>query len=217
MNSSQQNTGAKQLGVFSAVMPALALLVSFSFVAFPAIESYGFLKRASPNSSMIMVGNGVYDFQVPADRLAHFVISSAAMQLVNPITLLNAPGFLVYSLGAGITGHSAHWSPSSVDPFIWRVIVIPLCAIPAWWFIGRGIDGLFRRRRLRMADRIVSVMLAVGALALSISLRFGLTPQERAGQDTLPWFIAGFAWWAVLFAIPFGAWLYHRFHAVQTA
>jgi hypothetical protein len=203
------------MGLFSLIVPVLALLVSASIVLFPALARYESLKNAPRSRDdkgivRVVVGTGLIQLGIPADRLGRFVLEAEAMRGEGLSSFLNAPGKLLYSLLAAMTGHNGNWFPQSADPFIWRVAMVSLCAIPSWWFVGRGLDGLFREQPLFRADLIVSLALLSITGTLSAVLRIGLSDEERAGEGLLPWFLGGLACWAVLFAVPFGAWLYQR-------
>ena len=68
-----------------------------------------------------------------------------------------------------------------------------------------------RARASRRADLVAGVTLFTLFLVLSAGLRFGLSPEERAGQDVLFWgYIYGFALWAGLMTIPIVAWFRQR-------
>lgn len=214
------NVTGQKSALFSLVIPTLALLVSASIVAFPALRAYVHLKHAPRTIFKIDGRDEVYvlmgEFQAPADRIGGIARDLAATQQEPAITLLNAPGYLVYVLVGMATGHEARWAPVSIFPPLWRVLIIPFCALPAWWLVGRGMDGFFRRRRLRRGDMIASFLLLLGSAAISAGLRFGLTTEERAGGDArTACFIAGFAWWTALFAIPLAAWLFQRTRALR--
>jgi hypothetical protein len=161
-------------------------------------------------SANLLIGSGDFQLMLPVEKIPQFALNTAAMRVQGIITLLNAPGYLVYAISASATGHSARWSPGEIWSGLWLAIMMPLCAIPAWWFVGRGMDGFFKRRRLRLGDMIVSLLLVLGSATISAGLRFGETAQERAGDEISAWFIPGYAWWAALFAIPLGAWIYQR-------
>jgi hypothetical protein len=57
---------------------------------------------------------------------------------------------------------------------------------------------------------VLSLFLALSFGVLFCGFRFGMPEAEREGQELLSWFIEGFALWAVLFAIPFVAWMLRR-------
>lgn len=150
-------------------------------------------------------------FVVPTDHLLSLSMEMSAVRQQGAITLLNAPGQVLYLLIAISVGHSTHWYPASIGPALWRAFIFPFCAFPAWFFLGRALDGWFAGAPLRRADLVVGVILFTLFLTLSAGLRFGLSPEERAGQDLLFWaYIYGFVLWASLMMIPIAAWFRQR-------
>lgn len=203
--------------LFSLVMPVLALMCSMTLVLAPAGQSYFNLKHTAQSlsgsgnrSASILIGSANFQMILPVEKIPMFALNTAAMREQGFITFLNAPGYIVYAILAGATGHSAHWSPDGILSALWLAIMMPICAVPAWWFVGRGMDGFFRRRRLGLTDLIVSLLLLLGSATISAGLWFGMTAEERGGDEMSAWFVAGFAWWTGLFAIPMGVWLYQR-------
>lgn len=82
--------------------------------------------------------------------------------------------------------------------------------LPAWIYIGLGLDAGIGRCLVRRWNVVLSLFLALTFEVLFCGFRFGMSAAEREGQELLSWFIGGFALWAVLFAIPFGAWMLRR-------
>jgi hypothetical protein len=133
-----------------------------------------------------------------------------AFQREGLVILINAPGHVLYLLVSLAAGHSSNWYPARLGPSVWRVLIFPLCAIPAWFFVGRALDALFAKTQLRRVDLVISTTLFALFLIISVGLRFGLSPEERAGQLLLTWYIYGFALWALLMTIPVVAWTKQR-------
>jgi hypothetical protein len=74
------------------------------------------------------------------------------------------------------------------------VVSLPFFAIPAWFFVGRGIDALPRRRRVQRTEVLISAFCAVIFLIMSAGLRFGPANSEQADQELVMWYIARFGW-----------------------
>jgi hypothetical protein len=194
----------------SLLLPLLALLVSATLVLIPTVRAYVFLERAAQQKEIITVESGSTRFAMPTDKALIFAIYEAALRTQGQITVLNAPGQFFHVLVSRIIAGNGNWYPTVIGPSTWRVLIFPFYALPAWFFVGRGLDGLFRRKRLRKAEMVMSLSLAVIFLTFSLGLRFGLSATEREGQLMLDWYIYGFALWGILIAIPFIAWLRQR-------
>jgi hypothetical protein len=185
-------------------VPIAAILLSAGLVVVPALRDYLTLRHAAQGAKIVTMGR----FGIPTDHLFRVSIEMSAFRRQGTITLLNAPGQVLYLLIGVLVGHSSHWSPDSLGPAIWRVFSFPLCALPAWFFLGRALDACFASTRLRRADLVIGLTLFTLFLILSAGLRFGLSPEERAGQDLLFFsYIYGFALWASLMTIPLVAWI----------
>ena len=197
----------KRTESFWFAVPIAAIIFSAGLVLVPALRDYQTLRHKAEGASIVTVGQ----FGIPTDHLFSVSIQMSAFRQQGAITLLNAPGHAIYLLICVLVGHSSHWSPASLSPSIWRVLSFPLCALPAWFFLGRALDACFASKRLRRADLVLGLTLFSLFLILSAGLRFGVSPQERADQDPLFWgYIYGFALWAGLMTIPVVAWIRQR-------
>ena len=76
--------------------------------------------------------------------------------------------------------------------------------------MGLGIDAGIGHCLVRRWNVALSLFLALTFAVLFCGFRFGMPAAEREGQEFLSWLIEGFALWAVLFAIPFVAWMLQR-------
>lgn len=198
-------------------LPLLAVLLSAAIVLVPAVRVYLRWKTAIGNSDKLMLTMGEFQMMIPREHMLRSAVEMNAMREQGTIYLLNAPGYLLGAFASQLVVHHANGFPDSLGPFLWRVLSLPLFAIPAWFFAGRGIDGLLLRRRMRLFDLVLSAILVLLSLALSAGLRFGLSESERASDEMLVSHISGFAWWSLLFAFPLSAWVRQRLRRVNTA
>jgi hypothetical protein len=196
----------KKVISFCVVVPVLGLLLSATLVVVPAYRLYLHLKQAERGAG-ITLRTGLWQIDVPADRVLGFAISSTAMREQGPITLLNAPGHALHLLVSLAVGRRPNWYPYALGPSVWRVLSFPVYALPAWFFLGRGLDAWFANEPLRRVDLVISLTLVGIFLTLSVGLKFGLSDAERQGQELLNWYIGGFCLWAFLMAIPLAAWI----------
>lgn len=193
---------------FSLVLPVLVLLLSASIFIVPAVHGYRSCVRAQqPGSAYIAIGQ----IALPQQRLPQIVFRMTARNVYGPVSGLNAPAIFPDALISIVGGRSGNWFVHKFGLEVWRVISYPFFALPAWWFVGRGFDGLAKHARMRRSDLVVSLAFTVLAAALAAGLRFGLADSERQAQDSLNWFISGLALWGILFAVPAAAWI--RNHA----
>lgn len=196
--------------VFSLWLPICAVLLSTAIVLVPATRVYLRWKAAMGNGDGLMLTAGKFQMTIPRERMFRFAFESNAMGEQDTIFVLNAPGHLMGALASESISHEANGFPDFLGPFLWRVLSAPLFAIPAWFFVGRGIDGLLLHRRMRLFDLVLSALLVLLSIGLCVGLRFGLTESERAGDEKLMSFIYGFASWSLLFAFPLLGWVRQR-------
>ena len=198
-------------------LPIFAMLLSAAIVLVPAVRVYLRWKAAIGSGDKLMLTAGKFQMMIPRERMLRSAVEMNAMQEQGTISLLNAPGHLPGALASQLVVGHANGFPDSFGPFLWRVLTIPLFAIPAWFFAGRGIDGLLLRRRMGLFDLVLSSTLVLLSLVLSVGLRFGLSESERTGDALLVSYIFGFAWWSLLFAFPLSAWVRQRLRKANPA
>jgi hypothetical protein len=192
----------KRTGWYWWIMPLAAILASAGIILVPALRAYSSLRQTDDGTGMLVVGR----FAIRTDHLLRMSIDMSAIQTKREIVFLNAPGQLVYASIATTLGTSANSFPATFGLFFWHGLVLPLCTFPAWLFVGRGLDGWLASRRLRRIDLVVSLGLSIVFLSLSALLRFGITAKERTVSDLTSSYMYGFAFWALLIAIPAVVW-----------
>lgn len=206
-----ENTDEPTLGfALSLWLPLFALLLSLAIVLVPATRLYLRWKAAIGNGDRLLLTTDKFQMILPRDQMVRSAIEMNALREQETIALLNAPGQLLAALASQLVVHHARGYPDSLGPFLWRALILPLFAIPAWSFAGRGIDGLLLRRRMRLIDLILSALLVLLSLAISIGMRFGLSESERVGDEMSISWIYGFAYWSLLFSFPLSAWIRQR-------
>lgn len=119
-------------------------------------------------------------------------------------------GSLCLECEEGFMSEIISLDPASLLPSTWHALIYPVYALPAWIYIGLGIDAGIGRCLVRRWNVVLSLCLALTFAVLFCGFRFGMSAAERESQELLSWFIEGFALWAVLFAIPFVAWMLRR-------
>ena len=191
-------------------LPVFAVLLSAVIVLVPAVRVYLRWKQAIGSGDKLVLTVGKFQMVIPRERMLRTAVEFGAMREEITICVLDAPGHYLGAFGSQLLVHHGNGFPDFFGPFLWRVVSLPLFTIPAWFFAGRGIDGLLLRRRMRLFDLVLSATLVLLSLALSLGLRFSSSQSERAGDELFVSFIFGFAWWSLLFALPLLAWMRQR-------
>jgi hypothetical protein len=200
----------KRLKSFAYLLPLLELLFGAATMLVPALPFFFRLKHAAHGTGSVLMSSGDMAMRIPSDRFLSVALDSAGRWAAKPATILNVPAKFVEIVVSLLVAHKANWHPASLLPSTWHALVYPIYALPAWAYIGLGIDAGIGRCLVRRWNVVLSLFLALTFAVLFCVFRFGMSASEREGQELLSWFIEGFALWAVLFAIPFVAWLLQR-------
>jgi len=177
-----------------------------------ALLDYAWLKQASRGTGEITIGHDDVRFTIPTRGLFRVALERAGGRAEPIISVIETPGIFLGSAVSAIVARTPNWSPPYLTSSTWRTLIYPFFALPAWYFVGLGIDALAGRRGISKAGMVTSLILAIGSAAIAAGFRFGMSASERQGQDRLNWAIEGLALWTILFAIPFVAWLRHKTH-----
>ena len=192
------------------MLPMIELLFTAMIVLLPALLSFSRMKQMAHGSGSVFVASGEFVMTIPADRFLSVAFDRAGWWAEKPVTILNAPAKFVETLVSLIVARTVYWWPPLLLQSTWHVLVYPIYALPAWIYVGLGIDAMIGRHRLHRWNVILSVVLALTFALLFCELRFGMPAADREGQEMLSWFIDGLAIWAVLFSIPVVAWMLQK-------
>ena len=193
-------------------MPLCALIASEVVPLLLVLRDYFRLKSAAHGAAFISFGSEPR-FTVPTNHLLHLSWSMTSMWTQGPIRAIHVPAVFVDLLAAIIFSDTGH--PQSIFEPTWVVLVFPIYALPAWWFVGRGFDGLLNRKRIRPGEMVLSAVLAIVFLGLAAGLTFGLSAAER--DSRVEWYIYGFTFWGTLVSVPLFAWIRQRTRSAQIA
>jgi hypothetical protein len=198
---------------FTALLPALALTFSLALLlAITGAYFYGY-KHAARGSGSLYLGTTTTGFVIQSRSFLRFAFMSAGLRTLTPITVLNAPGHFVNLPISYLVTRGPFWSPYLLGPAAWHCLIYPFFALPAWCFVGFGIDALLGRKRIRTTYSALSVFLAILFGTFAGVLWFGLAKDP----GLVPGLAEGFTLWTLLFAIPFAAWLKQKFASSHRA
>ncbi len=189
------------------MLPVAVLIFSFLLLLGLTLVRYYHLKRVAGSSGGANFGTNEMHFFVPSNTFLRFALLGASLQLEKPIKVLNAPAHFANVVIAQAISRGPFWSPPSIGPARWNCITLPIFALPAWWYVGLGADGLLGRKRVPASSAAISIVLALVFGAMAAVLQFGLADDP----GLVPGLKEGFTFWTLLFAIPFAAWLRQKF------
>ena len=193
---------------FSLLVPILALIACSVAILYPALRLYDHLRTAPVVNGNIYIGIGVYQAIVPRGHLLSWSFQMSTLARSSTIQAANLPGYILFALVAP-SANSSFWRNSGGMFYLLREAAYFVFCIPAWWFLGFGIEGLLSFRKLRWRSMLAGTLLVLffALLAIAIQLNFGESPQDHSEAVVPLW---GFFFWAAAFAIPPLAWLKQR-------
>jgi hypothetical protein len=143
---------------------------------------------------------------LPRERFASFALSVGTIRQSHLVTAINMPG-MIGAMLVSIPTWPNGWRPAWATMDSWRALSLPLFCLPAWWFVGKGIDALVGSIRLHWSPLLVGCLFCALFIFLGVGLGLTATADDRADMW---WMLSGMGLWAVLFAVfPF-AWLRQR-------
>lgn len=180
----------------AALLPLAELSLWCALVLLPTLFIYGqlYVLQARGNASL---GSGQFEFWLAT------VCEHRFYTIVN----LNLPGALV---GAPLSVPAASYLRSHPRVFsvrTWHTVTMPFFCIPAWWFLGLGIDAALTRKRLHWGLHAIGSILCCVCIAALVGI---LTSPPADKTDLLP-FMPGAIFWVVAFGLFPLNWLLQRF------
>ncbi len=191
---------------FSHILPVidLALLVVLVFV--PITMTALHLYQASNGSDPVHIHAGQFEMTLSRSQIVPWAIRMETTAKAHLMMAVNLPGILLQALISlpSIKTGAQGWHPQALTLQTWQALVFPFFALPFWWLVGCGLDGLLGNERLHWSLLLTGTLLSGTCLTLTLTFRLGMSVSERIGSD---WFIRGFAGWTIAFAVLPIAWL----------
>jgi hypothetical protein len=167
---------------------------------------YG-LSYASHGSDVVALHAGHFDLTLPRNRLLSFSLESVTRQHSHTITAINIPAIFIEILVSLPTSWPSSWHPPQLSMDSWRSLTFPIFCLPAWWLVGRGIDGLLGRKRLHWATLSTGSVLFVLFVIGFVGITFSMSAEERADSH---WVLWGLAFWILAFSVLPLTWFLRR-------
>ncbi len=164
------------------------------------------LYRAARDSGSVSIRTRHFETTVPRQRCLAFALETESFRCSHAITAANLPGIFVEVSISLPTSWPNSWCPSGLSLEAWRALSLPFFCLPAWWFVGTGLDGLLKGRRLHWTAPVTGSVLCIFCAVLLVGLSF-----ERAADDHgLAWVYCGLGFWTIAFGVPPLAWILQR-------
>lgn len=190
---------------FSLALPLICLAIWVTVVLVPTTFAFLHMKSRANSTGSLTIRTPTIDATIPRENFFPLALHGATIHTAKAVAGINIPAFFVEAGLSLLTSWPHRLYPSRYLLESWRALVFPIYALPAWWYAGRGMDGLLARRQLGIVEPIFSSLVSLGLLVLAFGFQFGLAPAEREPGNE--WFIFGFTFWALLAAIGPMGWL----------
>ncbi len=190
---------------FSHLLPLidLALLVILVFVpiTLTALHLYEFSKGADS----VHIQSGPVEWTFPRSQIVPWSIRAVTITKAHTIMAINIPGALVQWLISVPSSESdSGWHPRALVLETWQALAFPFFALPFWWLVGCGLDGLVYKERLNWSIALIGAVL-FGVLIVG---RFYQDPNAPLPEldGTLP-LLHALTCWTIGFATLPAAWI----------
>ncbi len=120
-------------------------------------------KHAAHGSDTVYIttSNLSISITLPSTDFTRFAFIAAAFRLEKIIIVVDLPGHLGDLAISYLVSHKPSWYPYPLTKEVWRCFPYPFFALPAWWFVGLGIDTFLGRRRVGRKGLAVSLVLGL--------------------------------------------------------
>ena len=187
------------------LLPLLNLAGWVALVLVPTTFIFLHMKQMAHGAPVLSMRAGPFEARIPQKHFLTFALNTATMSTGQAVAAANVPAFLIEILVSLPTTWPQTYHPSTIMFLAWCALAFPIFALPAWWYVGRGIDALRNQNHLSILDLVFSSSCAVLLAILAIGLRFGLSESDR--DSITSWYIAGLALWAGLMGLTAVAWI----------
>jgi hypothetical protein len=189
---------------FSVLFPIGELAVWASVILSQTTLTFYGLNHAAHGSEVVATHFGQYGVILPRNQWFFFSLQTVTMRQSHIISAINFPGMLIDSFMPLLSS----WRPLRYLPYLpmdsRRALTLPIFCLPAWWLVGRGIDGLLGRKYLHWAALLTGSVLFVLFVVVLLGFTFGLSAADRADSH---WILWGLALWVLAFAVLPIVWL----------
>jgi hypothetical protein len=190
----------------SHILPVVDLSLLVLLVIVPITMTSVHLYEASKGATQVHIHSGQFDMTLPRDQIVPLAIRIETTAKAHLMMAVNLPGSIVQALISlpSIKSGAESWHPQALTLETWQALVFPFFALPFWWLVGCGLDGLIGEERLHWSLLLAGTLLSATCLALTLGFRLSMSVSERIGSD---WFVRGFAAWSIAFAVLPIAWI----------
>lgn len=191
---------------FSHLLPLIDLALLIILVFVPITMTALHLYSASKSADPVHLHLGEYEMTVPQSQIIPWSIRIATGRRARTMIAINIPGELIQLLISipSVASGAQGWHPHALTLQTWLALAFPFFALPFWWLVGCGLDGLVYKERLHWALRVIGTICFAYCLAIVFGYFFFRMPAvDRA--DLAP--VRGAIAWTIGFATLPAAWI----------
>jgi hypothetical protein len=191
---------------FSHLLPVVDLALLVLLVIVPITMTSVDLYEASKGATQIHIHSGQLEMSLPRDQIVPWAIRIVTLQKARIIMAINLPGALIQGLISlpSRTSPPQGWHPQALAVETWQALVFPFFALPFWWLVGCGLDGLFYKERFHWSLLLTGTLFSVSCLVVTLGFHFGLSVEDLADSGAL---VSAALSWTIAFAVLPIAWI----------
>ena len=194
---------------FAFWFPVANLILATGLLIVPALTFYFRIKHAAHGAATVYLRAGEFTLQLRSSEFLSQGFMSSGYVARRWVLPLNAPGIVGQLLVSFFSEYTGNFYRATLFWPFWDSVIYVIFAIPAWRFVGRGVDQLRKGLPVGRANLVMSVFLIVLSATISVGLWIGLSKDPGRTEDAYLAML-GFAGWSGLFAIPLIAWFRQR-------
>ncbi len=175
----------------------------------PALTFYFRIKHAAHGAATVYIRAGEFTLPLRSSEFLSQGFMSAGYVARQWVLPLNAPGIVGQLLVSVFSRYTGRFYRATLFWPFWDSVIYAIFAIPAWRFVGRGVDQLRKGVSAGRANLVMSLVLIVLSATFSAVIWIGFLNDPGATEDARLASV-GFAVWSLLFAIPLLAWVRNR-------
>jgi hypothetical protein len=141
----------------------------------------------------------------PRSQIIPWSIRAATVPRARTMMAINLPGALIQWLISLPSSNATRsgWHPQALLLETWQALVFPFFALPFWWLVGCGLDGLVYRQKLHLALRVIGTVCFAFCLAIVFDYFFRTFALDRVDLATM----RGTIIWTIGFVTLPAAWI----------
>jgi hypothetical protein len=197
----------RRLISFAVLLPLLDFVIwaafAFTPVALQVIQSQDL--SIGPKEAV----NVDYTFNVRRDDLYTIPLTEKKVSRSHTIGTIGLPATIVETVISAPSVFASSWHSADFHLDSLRTFAYPLVCLPVWWFVGRGADGLFGKRRIGLPSKATGTVIMLLFVVIVIGLRSASHGNDPNGDFN--WIFRALGIWILMFAVFPLVWLKQAF------